>query len=121
MKPASAPETPSAGVPLFRPNTGQEEIDEVVATLRSGHLTTGARTAQFEREFARKLGVSHAVALNSATAALHLALEAVGVGPGDTVIVPTMTFAATAEVVIRLGARPVLVDCDATTLSMDLD
>ena len=111
---------PKLTVPLFRPSIGQDEIDEVVDTLRSGHLTTGLRVQRFERDFAAFLGVPHAVAVSSATGALHLALEAVGVGPGDTVIVPTMTFTATAEVVHRLGARPVFVDCDPTNLSMDL-
>ncbi len=80
--------------------------------LDSGWLTTGPRTKLFEERFAATVGARHAVALNSATAALHLALEALGVGPGDEVIVPTWTFAASAEVVAYRGARPVLVDVD---------
>lgn len=108
-------------VPFFRPSIRNEEIGEVVDTLTSGWLTTGPRTKRFEKEFAAAVGASHAVAVNSCTAALHLALEALGLGAGERVIVPTMTFAATAEVVRYLGAEPVLVDCDPETLCMDLD
>jgi perosamine synthetase len=107
-------------LPFHVPSIGDEEIAAVVETLRSGWLTTGAKTRQFESEFARYLGVAHAVALNSGTAALHLALEAVGVGEGDEVVVPTMTFAATAEVVAYLKATPVLVDSEPDTLNMDV-
>jgi dTDP-4-amino-4,6-dideoxygalactose transaminase len=107
-------------VPFFRPSIGQAEIDEVVDTLRSGWLTTGPKVKRFEEEFARAVGAPHAVALNSATAALHLAVEALGLQPGDAVLVPTMTFAATAEVVRYLGAHPILVDCDPVTLNLDL-
>ena len=85
--------------------------------LDSGWLTTGPRAKLFEERFAAKVGSRHAVALNSATAALHLALEAVGVGPDDEVVLPTWTFAATGEVVAYCGARPVLVDIDAATLN----
>ena len=106
-------------IPFHLPTVGQEEIDLVVETMRSGWLTTGARAKQFETDFATFIGAKHAVAVNSCTAALHLALEAVGVGPGDEVIIPTMTFAATGEVVVYLNARPVLVDCDPDTLNMD--
>src|SRR5436309_2026835 len=84
---------------------------------RSGWLTTGPRVKQFETEFAQFIGARHAIALNSCTAALHLALEAAGVGRGDEVIVPTMTFTATAEVVNYLNAVPVLVDCEAGSLN----
>lgn len=107
-------------VPFFRPDIGQAEIDEVVATLRSGWLTTGPRVRRLEQEFAAAVGAEHAVAVNSCTAALHLAVEAMGLQPGDAVLVPTMTFAATAEVVRYLGAIPILVDCDPETLNMDL-
>ena len=85
--------------------------------LDSGWLTTGPKAHLFEERFAEKVGARHAIALNSATAALHLALEAVGVGPEDEVIVPTWTFAASAEVVVYRGARPVLVDVDRRTLN----
>ncbi len=108
-------------LPFHVPDIGEEEIQSVVETLRSGWLTTGAKTRQFEAEFAQRIGARHAVALNSCTAALHLALEAVGVTEGDEVIVPTMTFAATAEVVHYFKARPVLVDCRKDTLNIDVD
>jgi dTDP-4-amino-4,6-dideoxygalactose transaminase len=97
-------------IPFARPDIGDEEIAAVTAVLRSGWLTTGPRTKEFEQEFAHAVGARHAVAVNSCTAALHLALEAIGVRPGDEVIVPTLTFAATAEVVRYLNAKPVLVD-----------
>jgi perosamine synthetase len=106
-------------VPFFVPDISEAEIDSVVETLRSGWLTTGPKVKQFEDEFAKYVGARHAVAVNSATAALHLALEAVGISRDDEVIVPTMTFAATAEVVVYFGARPVLVDCLDDTLNID--
>lgn len=108
-------------VPYFRPDIRDAEIDEVVASLRSGWLTTGPRVKRFEDEFAAAVGAPHAVAVNSATAALHLAVEALGLKAGEAVLVPTMTFAATAEVVRYLGAHPILVDCDPVTLNLDLD
>ena len=108
-------------VPFHKPDIGEDEIAAVVEVLRSGWLTTGAKTKQFESEFAAKVGAQHAVAVNSCTAALHLALEASGVGQGDEVIVPTMTFAATAEVAAYVGAKPVLVDCVPDTLNMSVD
>jgi dTDP-4-amino-4,6-dideoxygalactose transaminase len=108
-------------VPYFRPDIRDAEIDEVVASLRSGWLTTGPRVKRFEEEFAAAVGAPHAVAVNSATAALHLAVEAIGLKAGEAVLVPTMTFAATAEVVRYLGAHPVLVDCDPVTTNLDLD
>jgi len=117
--PDDSREPPVEAIPFFVPDLGQDEIDEVVRTLRSGWLTTGPQVAAFEAEFAAAVGAQHAVAVNSATAALHLALEAAGVGAGDEVLVPTMTFAATAEVVIHLGARPVLLDCAADSLHLD--
>jgi dTDP-4-amino-4,6-dideoxygalactose transaminase len=107
-------------VPFFRPSVTQAEIDEVVACLKSGWLTTGPRTKQFEADFAAKVGAKHAIALNSCTAALHLALEAIGLQRGDTVVVPTMTFAATAEVVRYFDAVPVLVDCEPRTMCLDV-
>src|SRR2546430_13171127 len=84
-------------IPFYKPSIGEPEINEVVDCLRTGWLTTGPKTKQFETEFARYLQRTHAVAVNSCTAALHLALEAVGLRAGQTVVVPTMTFAATAE------------------------
>src|SRR5262252_1002001 len=90
-------------IPFHVPSIGEEEIAAVVATLRSGWLTTGERALAFERDFARRIGAPHALAVSSATAALHLALRAAGVGPGDEVIVPTCTFTATAEAALYLG------------------
>jgi len=104
-------------LPFARPSITQAEKDAVMEVLDSGWITTGPRTKAFEARFAETVGARHAVAMNSATAALHLALEALGVGPGDEVIVPTWTFAASAEVVIYGGATPVLVDVDAATLN----
>jgi dTDP-4-amino-4,6-dideoxygalactose transaminase len=107
-------------VPFYKPSLGDEEIEEVVATLKSGWLTTGPKTKQFEKEFAAYLRQKHAVALNSCTAALHLALEAIGLKAGQGVVVPTMTFAATAEVVRYFGARPILVDCRVEDFNLDV-
>jgi perosamine synthetase len=107
-------------VPFFRPSISDAEVEEVAACLRSGWLTTGPRTKQFEAAFAAAVGAKHALALNSCTAALHLAVEALGLRAGQAVLVPTMTFAATAEVVRYQGAVPLLVDCDPATHNMDL-
>ena len=106
-------------VPFFRPDIGEAEIAEVVDSLRNGWLTTGPKAKRFEEAFAGLFdeGV-HAVAVNSATAALHLALEAIGIGEGDEVILPSLTFTATAEVVRYMGAAPVFVDCDAASFNM---
>src|SRR5205823_10281958 len=107
-------------IPFYKPSIGQEEIDEVVDCLRSGWLTTGPKVKQFETEFGTYLQHRHALALNSCTAALHLALEAIGLKAGQTVVVPTMTFAATAEVVRYFNAIPLLVDCRPTDLNLDV-
>ncbi|HEY1558646.1 MAG TPA: DegT/DnrJ/EryC1/StrS family aminotransferase [Kofleriaceae bacterium] len=107
-------------VPFFRPSVGEREIEAVVACLRSGWLTTGSVAQAFESEFAQYVGSKFAVAVNSCTAALHLALEAIGVRRGDLVLVPTMTFAATAEVVRYFDAIPVFVDCEPSTLCIDV-
>lgn len=106
-------------IPYFRPSVGDEEKAAVDAVLSSGWLTTGPATQNFQTKFAEFLGRRYALGVNSCTAALHLALEAAGVREGDIVFVPTMTFAATAEVVHYLRARPILVDCDPLTLCMD--
>ena len=108
-------------VPYFCPDIGSEEIEEVVECLKSGWLTTGPKTKQFENEFADFVHAKNAIALNSCTAALHLAVVALGLQPKQAVLVPTMTFAATAEVVQYCNAIPILVDCEASTLNMDLD
>ena len=106
-------------VPFHRADLGEEEVNAVAEVIRSGWLTMGAKTFEFEREFARYVGASHAVAVSSCTAALHLALEAVGVRRGDEVLVPTNTFTATAEVVSYFDAKPVFVDIDPRTLNID--
>ena len=111
--------TPAPFLPFALPDIGDEEIAAVVECLRSGWVTTGPATRRFEAAFADYLGDGvQAISVNSATAGLHLALEALGIGPGDEVIVPTLTFTATAEVVRYLGAQPVLVDADPATLNM---
>ena len=108
-------------LPFALPDIGEAEIQAVAEAMWSGWLTTGPQAKAFEREFGDVLGGEvQAVAVNSATAGLHLALEALGVGPGDEVIVPTWTFTATAEVVRYLGADPVIVDVDPVTLNIDL-
>ncbi len=111
-------------LPFALPEIGEEEIAEVVDTLRSGWVTTGPKAKRFEEDFAAFLAGAdaaplHAIAVNSATAGLHLALEALGIGPGDEVITTTHTFTATAEVVRYLGADIVLVDIDPATLNID--
>jgi dTDP-4-amino-4,6-dideoxygalactose transaminase len=107
-------------VPYFRLDLDQSEIDAVVGVLKSGWLTTGPEAAAFEREFAEAIGGGvHAIAVNSNTSGMHLALEAAGIGPGDEVIVPDLTFTATAEVVRYLGAEVVLVDVLPDTLCID--
>jgi dTDP-4-amino-4,6-dideoxygalactose transaminase len=113
----------NAGTPAFLPfalpDIGEEEIAAVVACLRSGWVTTGPATKRFEQEFRTYLGAEvETISVNSATAGLHLALESLGVGPGDEVIVPTLTFTATAEVVRYLGAAPVFVDVDPASLNL---
>jgi dTDP-4-amino-4,6-dideoxygalactose transaminase len=108
-------------LPFHVPQIDDEEIRSVVETLKSGWLTTGVKVKRFEEEFASYIGCGHAIAVNSCTAALHLALEAVGIEEGDEVIVPTMTFTATAEVVLYFKANPVLVDCRPDTLNIDPD
>jgi dTDP-4-amino-4,6-dideoxygalactose transaminase len=107
-------------VPFMRPEMGDAEIGEVVDTLRSGWLTTGAKVKLFEHNFAEAVRAPFAIALNSCTAALHLAVEALGLREGQAVLVPTMTFAATAEIVLYKNAIPILVDCDPVTGNMDL-
>jgi dTDP-4-amino-4,6-dideoxygalactose transaminase len=97
-------------LPYALPSIGDEEIAEVVDSLRSGWITTGPKVKRFESDFSEYVSSKHAIAVNSCTAGLHIALTALGVGPDDEVIVPTFTFCSTANVVVHLGARPVLVD-----------
>jgi len=109
----------SMQVPFHRADLGEDEVSAVAAVIRSGWLTMGPKTLEFERQFAAYVGASHAVAVSSCTAALHLALEAVGISRDHEVLVPTTTFTATAEVVTYLGARPVFVDIDPQTFNID--
>ncbi len=108
-------------IPFALPDIGEEEINEVVQTLRSGWVTTGPKTKEFEQKFAEYINADvEAIAVNSATAGLHLALEACGITDGDEVLIPTLTFTATGEIVRYLGADPVFVDCDPETLCIDI-
>jgi dTDP-4-amino-4,6-dideoxygalactose transaminase len=97
-------------IPYNRPTIGEEEIAEVADTLRSGWITTGPKTAQFEQEFQAYVGAAHALAVNSCTGGLHLALAALGIGPGDEVITTPLTFCATVNTILQVGATPVLAD-----------
>jgi dTDP-4-amino-4,6-dideoxygalactose transaminase len=108
-------------LPFHVPVIAEDEIQAVVETLRSGWLTTGSKVRQFEEDFAKYVGSRYGVAVNSGTAALHLALDAIGLTEGDEVLVPTMTFAASAEVVLYFKAKPVLVDCRRDTMNLDPD
>lgn len=108
-------------LPFALPDIDDAEIDAVVACLRSGWVTTGPTARQFEQDFGAYLGGGvQAIAVNSATAGLHLALESLGIGPGDEIIVPTLTFTATAEVARYLGARPVFVDVDPERMTLSV-
>lgn len=106
-------------IPFALPDIGPEEIEAVREVLESGWITTGPKAADFEAEFARYVGASFAVAVNSCTAALHLALEAMGVGEGDEVITTPYTFAASAAVIRYMDATPVLVDVERRNLTLD--
>lgn len=108
-------------IPFALPLTGEAEIQEVVDTIRSGWLTTGPKTKQFESDFSDFVGAKYALAVNSATAGLHLGLEALGVGPGDKVITTVHTFTATAEVIRYLGADPIFVDIEGDSFNIDCD
>lgn len=103
---------PNSFLPFHRASIGEEEMQAVLDVLRTGWLTTGPKTKEFETAFAKYVGAKHAVAVNSCTAALHLALAAIGIQRGDEVILPTLTFAATGEVVRYFDAKPVLVDSE---------
>jgi dTDP-4-amino-4,6-dideoxygalactose transaminase len=110
-----------AFIPYALPLIGEEEIKEVVDTIRSGWLTTGPKAKQFEKKFSEFVGSKYALAVNSATAGLHLGLEALGVGPGDKVITTVHTFTATAEVIRYLGADPIFVDIEGDSFNLDCD
>lgn len=102
-------------ISFHKPYITEEEITEVVDSLKSGWLTMGPKTVRFEEEFSRYIGAKHSIAVNSCTAALHLALKAINLQKNDEVIIPTMTFTATGEVVCYFGAKPIIVDVDRDT------
>nr|WP_222871009.1 DegT/DnrJ/EryC1/StrS aminotransferase family protein [Paenibacillus methanolicus] len=106
-------------LPYCLPDITEEEINEVVDTLKSGWLAKGPKTIEFEKQFADYVGAKYAVGMNSATAALHIALCAAGVGPGDEVITTSMTFAASVNTIVHTGATPVFVDIDSNTGCID--
>lgn len=106
-------------LPVSLPQIDQEEIDEVVDSLKSGWITTGPKVIQFEEKFKEAVGAPFTVALNSGTAALHISYLTAGIGPGDEVITTPMTFAATVNMILLVGAKPVLVDIDPKTLNID--
>ena len=108
-------------VPYFRPPITDEDVEAVAAAVRSGWLTSGPQVKRFEQEFAAAVGAKHALAVNSCTAALHLAVEALHLQADEVVLIPTMTFAATAEVIRYQGAWPLLVDCDPVTAHLDFE
>jgi dTDP-4-amino-4,6-dideoxygalactose transaminase len=108
-------------LPFAPPLIGDEEIDEVVQTLREGWITTGHRAQRFEKEFAELVGAPAALAVNSATSAMHIALAALGIGEGDAVVSTTMTFCSSIHVIEHQRARPVLVDVERDTLNIDPD
>jgi dTDP-4-amino-4,6-dideoxygalactose transaminase len=110
--------TSVAPVDFAPPDLGEREIGEVIAVLRSGWLSTGPRVHQFEQAFADYTGAPHAIAVNSCTAALHLSLLVSGVGPGDEVVTTPLTFCATANVIVHVGATPVFADVDPVTMNL---
>jgi perosamine synthetase len=117
---AAAPqETDLRPIPFCRPDVGDEEIAALVDAIRSGWLTVGPRTQEFEEAFAKWSGARHALAVSSCTAALHLALNGLGIEAGDEIITTTLTFAATGATIVHSGARPVLADCTPDTLNID--
>lgn len=107
-------------IPFARPDYSEEEVQEVADAIRSGWVTTGPRTAKFEVEFKKYVGASHALAVNSCTGGLHLALDALGIGPGDEVITTPLTFCATINVILQVGATPVLADV-GPDLNLDVE
>jgi perosamine synthetase len=117
----SKPSTGADVIRLAKPPVGEEELAEIREVLESGQLTMGPKVTEFESLLATLAGTSDAIAVSSGTAALHVAVLALGIGPGDEVLVPAYTFPATANVVALVGATPVLVDVDPVTMNMDSD
>lgn len=116
---AAAVPAATSPVPFYKPDIGEEEIAAVVETMRSGWITVGPRTNQFEEEFAKSIGAPNAVAVSSCTAALHLALDAIDLEPGDEVITTALTFTATGATILHAGGKPVLADVEPDTLNID--
>jgi dTDP-4-amino-4,6-dideoxygalactose transaminase len=114
------PTASGLSVPFHRSTVGEEEIQALAAVIRSGWITMGPKTIEFEKQFADYVGARHAIDVCSGTAAIHLALECLGLKPGDEVLLPTTTFTATGEAVTYVGCRPVLVDVDPVTLNIDV-
>src|SRR5207253_9819679 len=110
---------PAADVRLAFPEAGEEELAEIAAVLETGHLTMGPKVEEFETLLAAAAGTQHAAAVSSGTAALHVAVLALGLGEGGEVLVPAYTFPATAHVVARAGARPVPVDAVPVPMALD--
>ena len=110
-----------AFLPFSRPSIGSAEIEAVVRCLKSGWITTGPLCQSFEGKFRELTGASHAISLSSATAGMHLVLLALGIGAGDEVVTPSMTFASTVNMIAMLGAKPVFVDVRYDTLNLDAD
>ena len=108
-------------LPFALPDTDETEVTAVAEVIRSGWLTTGTKVRAFEAAFAKLVGAKHAIAVNSCTAAMHLALDAIGVKPGDGVVTTPYTFAATAEVIRYMGAHPIFVDVRADSMNLDID
>src|SRR5262245_10968500 len=118
---ATSRESSVEEIPFHVPSIGEEEVRAVSETLRSGWITTGPQTIKFEEEFASYVGAPHAIACCSGTAALHLAIRALGLGPDDEVITTPYTFVASTETILYVGAKPVFVDIDPHTLNIDVD
>src|SRR5919112_6667575 len=108
-------------IPVMRPLLGEEEAQAVADVVRSGWVAQGPRVAEFEKEFAASVGAAHGVATSSCTTALHLALHVLGIGPGDEVIVPSLSFIATANAVRYCGATPVFADVDLSTGNLTVE
>ena len=121
LKPIRSDVSQLEPIPWAKPSIGDEELNEVIATFKSGWLTCGPRVEQFEHEMARRAGRKYAIAVNNGTAALDLAVRVVGVQPGDDVIVPALSYLATASVLVIQGAKPVFVDIDPNNLCLDAE
>ena len=113
--------TNKMNIPFSPPDITNEEVEQVVSALNSGWITTGPKTKEFERQISEVCHTSKTVCLNSATAAMELTLYALGIGPGDEVIVPAYTYTASCSVILHVGATPVMVDSQKDSVEMDYD